>query len=74
VELRRLEGACSAPVKMIDIDADLAGDVTGKLVDYSPAANRKLLEQTLHPILKRLPAGALELLAGYPTRLPCTTR
>jgi len=74
VELRRVEGACSAPVKMLDIDADLEGDVTGKLVDYAAAANRKLLEQTLRPMLKQLPAGALELLAGYPARLPCTAK
>jgi choloylglycine hydrolase len=58
-------GACTAPVRYVDIEAP------GPLADWTATANRKLLEQSLQGLAGRIPSGAIEGLAAYPTRLPC---
>jgi hypothetical protein len=45
VELKGLEFASTVPVKMLDIDTAGAGDMTGRLVRYDPAANARVVAQ-----------------------------
>jgi penicillin V acylase-like amidase (Ntn superfamily) len=71
-DFRKLERSCGTPVKLLDLHADVAGDVTQKFVDYSDAANQKLLNESVGPMVKQLPPGALEALAKYPSQLECT--
>ena len=73
MNLEGFDGSCRSPVKMLDIDAELSGDVTARFTDYQPARNRALLAQTMAPIAARLPPGTVEQLASYPERLRCTT-
>jgi choloylglycine hydrolase len=72
VELAAFDRSCRAPVKMLDLQAALSGDVTNRFVDYQDKANERLIEQTTAPIAKSLPPGALKLLASYPSKLACT--
>jgi MYXO-CTERM domain-containing protein len=59
--------------KLLDIDTDATGDVGARFQDYSLAANRQLLDQTLAGISSELPAGALDLVAAYPDTCRCAT-
>jgi len=36
--------SCTTPVKVLDVNADLSGDVTNKFIDYTDAMNRKLFK------------------------------
>jgi choloylglycine hydrolase len=60
--------SCGAPVKMLDVTAGSAGDVSAAFVDYSPAANRALVEAsfTKTPFLREVPAAAREAHAAHP--------
>lgn len=64
--------SCASAVRLLDIDTDASGDVTGKFVAYSDEANRKLVEKSLKPIARRLPPGAMEALVKYPSASSCT--
>jgi hypothetical protein len=41
IDLARLDFSPDTPVKMLDVHADLSGDVLEAFVDYSPARNRR---------------------------------
>lgn len=68
-----LAASCRAPVQLLDLEADLEGDLRTALRPYTIAANRRSIEQGFKGI-KGLPLGALEQLVVYPDRLPCTDR
>lgn len=70
VDLARFPASCGAPVEMLDIDADLAGDVTDKFVAYREDANSKLLGRSLATV-RELPPGMAAQVAHYPSLLPC---
>lgn len=60
--------SCGTPVKMLDVAAGSAGDVSAAFVDYSPAANRALVEAsfTKTPFLREVQAAAREAFAAHP--------
>ncbi|HOX42906.1 MAG TPA: linear amide C-N hydrolase [Myxococcota bacterium] len=69
VALGRLDPACGTPVRMLDIQAELEGDVTGRFQDWTQAANRDLLRVTFKDL--PLPPGLGELVSAFPETLPC---
>jgi choloylglycine hydrolase len=71
IELGRLPRGCAHPVRLLDLQADLAGDVTGKLQAYTEAANGRLVRTTLGKLRVKLPPAAVDELVRYPGRLPC---
>ena len=71
IDLGRLKRGCTHPVRILDLDADLAGDVTAKLQDYTEAANGRLVRTTLGKAGVKLPPAVIDELVRYPSRLPC---
>jgi choloylglycine hydrolase len=71
LDLGKLDPSCAQAVALVDIDADPAGDVADRLRPYDGAANRALIERSLRRIRNQLPAGAIDLMAGYPSALAC---
>ncbi len=68
----KFDRSCGSAVRLLDLHADAAGDVTQKFVDYSEEANRKLIEETARPLAGHIPPGAIEALIKYPSQLECT--
>lgn len=64
----RLDFSCQTPVKMLDVTAPGAGDVTGAFVDYSRGANRALLEASFAKtwFLKDVPDATKDAMAAHP--------
>ena len=71
-DFARLDKGCDTPVKLFDLHAAAAGDVTARFSDYSEAANRKLVEKSAKSIEAEPPPGAVEALIHYPSQLECT--
>jgi choloylglycine hydrolase len=68
VALAGLDFSCGTPVKMLDVTAGGAGDVSAAFVDYSEATNRALIESafTKTPFLREVPAAARDAMAANP--------
>jgi len=65
---RTFDYDCRTPVKILDMDQATGGEVTGKFVDYTPAANRRLLDKTLKG---DLPGFVVAKGAAYPETTTC---
>ncbi len=65
IDLNAFDYSCDTPVKVLDINADLAGDVTGEFIDYTEELNRELF-------LSWNPEMSEEVL-DYFTSYPATT-
>jgi choloylglycine hydrolase len=72
IDFAHLASSCDQPVKMIDINTELEGDVGSKLVPYTEAADRTLVEQSLAGM--GLLPGTPARLAHYPELLACTAK
>jgi penicillin V acylase-like amidase (Ntn superfamily) len=73
LDLGALDYDCRTPVLVLDIDADLRGDVTGSLRPYTTAANRALIARTFRQtdFLAELPDQMLDAFARYPEMTAC---
>lgn len=68
-----LDFHCSQPVRVLDLAADVAGDVAKRLVPYQRGANRRLVEIAYRstPFLATTPQAEIERLARVPERATC---
>jgi choloylglycine hydrolase len=71
LDLGKLDASCAQPVEVLDIDASSRGDAAGSLRPYAEATNRALIERSLRRIRGQLPAGAIDMMASYPSALAC---
>ena len=73
INFRRFDFSCGTPVKILDMLADLKGDVTGRFQDYTREANYNLIKKSFSEtsILKGMPEIALNRLSKYPESLHC---
>jgi choloylglycine hydrolase len=73
IELRRLDFSCATPVRIIDINADITGDVTELLEPYTFEANQALVDSAFAKtsFLTGTPQSALNYLARFPDTTPC---
>lgn len=71
VALDRFPPGCEAPVQVLDLASDAAGDVTGRFVPYREEANRALVEATLAPFRAKLPPSVARRVAEHPGTLTC---
>jgi hypothetical protein len=71
--MKKFDFNCSSPVKILDILADLKGDVTGQFQDYSTEANLNLIKKSFQAteFLKNTPPERLSIIASYPESLIC---
>lgn len=67
--------SCSTPVRMLDVTAAGAGDVSAAFVDYSLAANRAVIEATFTktPTGRDVPAAARDAIAAHPGKTSSCT-
>jgi penicillin V acylase-like amidase (Ntn superfamily) len=68
VALSGLDFSCVTPVRMHDVTAAGAGDITRDFVDYTQAANRALIEATFTKtsVLRGVPADARDAVGAHP--------
>jgi choloylglycine hydrolase len=73
IDLKRLDFACDSPVLVLDINADLTGDVTELLEPYTLEANRALVGRAFAKtrFLAETPDASLEYLSRYPGTTSC---
>lgn len=73
IDLAKLDFDCATPVRMLDMSATLAGDVTARLEDYSRDANRALIGAAYAKteFLRNVPAARLDALASFPDGSRC---
>ena len=71
--LKSFDFSCAAPVKVLDVNADLSGDITAKFVDYTYQINRNLVRDAFREtyFLSHLPAHALDKHSTYPESTRC---
>ena len=76
ISLSGLDFACGPEVKVLDVKADLSGDVTAKFSGYDPAVNRKLIEAAFGKVwyVRHWKDRALEVLSTYPETTRCATK
>lgn len=61
------------PVQILDVNADLSGDVTGHFSDYTYQSNRNLIGRSYRKtsFLSRIPEERLDAIAKFPERFKC---
>jgi penicillin V acylase-like amidase (Ntn superfamily) len=70
IELARAVPASCGPPRVLDVDTDVAGDVTARLHPYDERENARVVERSLAE-LKALPPGTAAQVAHYPSQLVC---
>jgi hypothetical protein len=71
--LKSFDFYCAAPVKMLDVNADLAGDITAKFLDYTYQTNRNLVRDAYRGtyLMGPFPDHIVDMLANYPESTFC---
>ncbi len=75
VDLSSFDCSCQSPVKVLDVNADGAGEVSQSFIEYSWQINRDLLENAFRKtdFLADIPAEALDLTTNYVDTTACQT-
>ena len=73
IDFSALSFACDTPVKMLDVNAPLSGDVGPKLVLYRVETNQRLVETafTSTPFVSQTSADTRNQLSHYPESTTC---
>jgi choloylglycine hydrolase len=66
IDLSALDYSCTTPVKVLDISADLSGDVSNSFVDYTKEVNLEMLNHW------GFPQEAIDYMSSYPDTTVCT--
>lgn len=76
VDLRALDFACGGALRMIDLEAPGAGDVTRRLGAYTPEKNRALVFQSYEttPEFRGAPREVVAAIASHPERTTCARK
>jgi choloylglycine hydrolase len=74
IDLATFTFDCSQPVRMLDIEARLEGDLRGRFTTYSTLANLDLIRRSFRqtPFLAQVPEVRMEVLARHPDSARCT--
>lgn len=73
VDMADFDLDCTASEPMIlDIDAELEGNVSAHFVEYTTSANRTMLEESMADMMSEIPEVIFELLVSYPESVYCT--
>ena len=73
IDMSSFDFSCNTPVKILDVTANLSGDVSERFVDYTRQGNRDLIENAFTKTIffPRYSAQQLDLIAGYPETFVC---
>lgn len=70
--LKSFDFSCMTPVKVLDLDADITGDVTEKFNDYTHKINRNLIRYVFFETYFYFPPDhILDMLSKYPESTSC---
>ena len=72
-DLTTFDFSCATPVKQLDIQAHLVGDVSGQFCDYDYLVNLNLITKVYrrNPYLNDFPSEVLKSMARSPSDIPC---
>ncbi len=73
VNLQSFEFTCDTPVKILDVNADISGNIASHFSNYTTEANRQLVLASFQnsPFTKHIPVSALEEIASHPGSSSC---
>ena len=73
INLKAINFSCASPVKVLDVNTDLSGDVTAEFVDYTRQMNRNLTANAFNKTvyLPKLPDEVFDNIAQYPDTFIC---
>ena len=73
IDMASFDFSCQTPVQILDVTANLSGDVSRSFVDYTRQGNRELIENafTKTVFFPRFSALQLDFLANYPETFVC---
>ncbi len=73
INFKAFDFACQTPVKILNINAMLEGDVSATFTDYTQSANRKLIGDAFRKtsFLRNVSAEELDQLSRYPEETVC---
>jgi len=76
IRLQDVDFTCGPPVKVLDMNTDLKGNVTKQFVDYTTEMNRKMVFSVFNNykannFMEGISDSALEVLARFPETLMC---
>jgi choloylglycine hydrolase len=71
--LQSFNFSCATPVKVLDVNTELSGDITDKFVDYTYQINRNLIGEAYRKIdsASHLSDHILDMQANYPELTSC---
>ena len=71
--LKSFDLSCATPVKVLDVNVDLSGDITVKFIDYTYQINRDLIRDAFREtyFLSHLPDHDLDMHSRYPEGTSC---
>jgi len=71
LKLKSLDFSCATPVKILDIKADLSGNVAMNFIDYTYQTNRELFGKAFGDNLFHMSGDVLETFSKYPETTSC---
>ncbi|HEX8250422.1 MAG TPA: linear amide C-N hydrolase [Pyrinomonadaceae bacterium] len=73
IDTKAFDYSCGGAVKILDVNTNKGGDVTRSFTDYTPKANRDLIERSFNgtEFLRQVPAAARDDFAGYAESFTC---
>jgi choloylglycine hydrolase len=72
INLKSFDFSCSSPVQVLDINANLSGDVTNKFFNYTKKINRNLIENANYKSDRyNLPSSVIDSFSEYPETTIC---
>ena len=70
VDMSSFDFSCQTPVRVLDIQEDLSGNVADDFIDYTYELNRTLIGKTIPPMYP-YPDEVLDAIAHYPETTEC---
>jgi penicillin V acylase-like amidase (Ntn superfamily) len=73
IDINAIDFACQSLVRVLDVNADLSGDVTSSFQDYTSQINRNLVENSFEKteVLKGTAPAIIDLISQYPEGAIC---
>lgn len=73
IDTKSFDYSCGSAVKILDVNASKGGDVTNSFADYTPKANRDLIERAFNgtQFLQQIPAAARDEFARHTDSFAC---
>jgi penicillin V acylase-like amidase (Ntn superfamily) len=73
IDMSAVDFSCQSPARVLDVNADLSGDVTSRFQDYTPQMNRSLIGNAFAKTesSKGTSESYLDMMSQYPDKAIC---